>query len=488
MNRLLPYEIELKQVWNDLPLPDVNMAWEDMKRRLDKDDRRRFFPIWFTGCAGWGLLAILLVGLGWWTLRPEKWFVKEQESEQSVPATISNKDIARNDTLNYPGTINVSGKKIDSFIERTSKETIKLDPETSSIVKTYPEDHPIVTEGKGTIKPEEKLKIQNRKNQVLKSNPVNPNQRLIVKTNKIPAKPGEFKSDKGVDKPVIVENGKVSDSTRPDIRPNLHPIKSIDGNIVNTSADSIQKKDSIITPPKPDPAKIQPDNDSTKNRAFIISGGIGLHQQLPIAGQKWSPYSASGRKTSLADYIPSIYLRLKRAEKWFAQAEFRYGAPQNTKEFAFRQQIINDTGTNPRFRITNTSMLKKTFYHQLPLSFNYFILPNWSAGGGVQWNKFYAAITEKESIYRNNFTQQDSLLGKNIQKLDTDSATEFRKSYWQAMLQTQYKWEKLTIGARYNFGLQPYINFILPGGSPQQEKNSSFQLFLQLELFRTKNK
>ncbi len=41
MNEHVPYEDELKKRLDDLPLPNENIAWEDMKRRLDKDDDDR---------------------------------------------------------------------------------------------------------------------------------------------------------------------------------------------------------------------------------------------------------------------------------------------------------------------------------------------------------------------------------------------------------------------------------------------------------------
>src|SRR6188474_1703414 len=104
MSPLLPYELELNQNWNDLPLPDENMAWLDMKRRLDKDERRRFFPFWFTGCAGWGLLAILLLGLGWWILRPEKWFKSKQEEVQVNPLVEKQDELKTDTGSDHPDT------------------------------------------------------------------------------------------------------------------------------------------------------------------------------------------------------------------------------------------------------------------------------------------------------------------------------------------------------------------------------------------------
>ena len=87
-------------------------------------------------------------------------------------------------------------------------------------------------------------------------------------------------------------------------------------------------------------------------------------------GQKLTPYNSLGRKGSLADYIPAVYLRLEKEKKWFLQSEFRYGAPQYEKEILYQQSIVPDTGALTVYTTTTTSTLKKAFYHQLPLTFN----------------------------------------------------------------------------------------------------------------------
>ncbi len=111
-----------------------------------------------------------------------------------------------------------------------------------------------------------------------------------------------------------------------------------------------------------------------------------MNQQLPFAGQNFTTYSALGRKGNLADYIPSLYIRFNGRDKWFIQGEFRYEGPQYTKQFVYAQNFLKDTISNTT---TITSVqLKKTFYHQLPVSFNYYVLPNWSVGAGLTWNRF----------------------------------------------------------------------------------------------------
>jgi hypothetical protein len=485
MNELLPYEVQLNQQWTDLPLPDENRAWADMKRRLDEEDKRRVIPVWWSGCAGWGLLGILLLGSGWWILRPEKWFTKKQGTEQTTPLIEKDNKREKDTLFNRADTgVTQARNSTDSILKINGKDSsdIKTEtilPEREKINNIETKDKTVITTKQGVIGKKKKQQIKTNPDTLLtKKKAPGKNKNALPPDNK---KPGKLPED-SVGTIVRV------------VKPETDPVIDSATSKVETVAvvDLVPKvtKDSIIKKQQQDTAANdkKPKKDSVKSKKMIFSAGLGLHQQLPLAGQKWSPYSSSGRKTSLADYIPSVYLRATKPGKWFFQTEFRYGAPQHTKEFAFRRTIVNDSGPNPAFSIRTTSTLKKTFYHQLPLSFNYYVLPNWSIGAGMQWNRFYSAIAEKEIIYRDNFLQTDSLLNKFINPLKKDSASEFRKSYWQAILQTQYQWKRFTLGARYSFGLQPYIDFTLPGSISQEEKNNSLQIFILFELWKSGKK
>jgi hypothetical protein len=207
-----------------------------------------------------------------------------------------------------------------------------------------------------------------------------------------------------------------------------------------------------------------------------------LQQQIPLADQNFVPYSALGRRGTLTDYIPSIYIRLNKDKKWFLQSELRYGAPQLTNKILYSRNIDS---TNPLKPITTSLQLQKTYYHQASVSFNYFIFPNLSFGGGITWNRFSSAISAKDVIQRDRLTGLDSAISKGFIIRSKSTDTTFVKSYFQAVAETQYKWKKFSIGVKYAFGLQPYIKFTLPGGTKQEEKNSSLQLFIRYELWRS---
>ena len=81
MNKRLPYEEELSKQLNDLPLPDENVSWEDMKRRLDEDnDDGVIIPPAQRGCLGYSLLLILLAVVIWLIVRPDKWSWNNQKN------------------------------------------------------------------------------------------------------------------------------------------------------------------------------------------------------------------------------------------------------------------------------------------------------------------------------------------------------------------------------------------------------------------------
>lgn len=481
MSERLPYEEQLPQQWNNLPLPDEDMAWADMKRRLEEEQDKPLLPFWLRGCAGWALLGLLVVGLGWWMLRPDKWGHKKK-----VNAEFKTTEKKQNKNSDSAFTLNDTSATAAIKNQQGGIDSNRIGADNNSIVTNSPSEKVITTAPVAAIKRKNQNQLEVTRDQSVRKNKKSkPTQlkktKYTVNTsskNNIAASNGESDRVKIIKDTAITAQQKILDKdTANGIAKN------------NATPDSVQKK-KIDTTVKKTPtvtaAEKKEKVDSSVNKKLSFSAGIGMQQQLPLAGQKLTPYNRLGRKGSWADFIPSVYVRMEKEKKWFLQAEFRYGAPQHTKEFIFRQAIVNsDTTQQPQFTTTTSNTLKKTFYHQLPLAFNYYVLPGWSVGTGIQWNKFSSAVTENESIQRNNFAQQDTSLGKTITPLKKDSAYEFSKSYLQAIVETQYQWKRFSFGARYTFGLQPYIRFTLPGGTLQEEKNSALQVFLRYRLWKS---
>src|SRR6266498_3576907 len=164
MNELLPYEEQLAQQWNDLPLPDENMAWADMKRRLDKDDDDGLIPVWLRGCALWGLVGILVLGLGWWFIHPEKWL----ENKKAV--AVKQETGSKQKKYNQHKSNDEVFKKINEAVDSSHRTRRRIESGNKKIV------------GKNkTILSHESLK--NRKPGYVKSKSASANQ-VIVNSKK----------------------------------------------------------------------------------------------------------------------------------------------------------------------------------------------------------------------------------------------------------------------------------------------------------------
>lgn len=429
MSERLPYEEQLQQQLRDFPLPDENAAWEDMRRRLEEDDDDGVIVWWRKGCAGWGLLLLGLLALGWWIMYDNGVFSGSADGQKKDPIVNSTP----------------AGKSSSAdTINRVQLQQQRADRDTSVQTDT------VISKATTVLQPSIK-KTQERKTGVRSRS-----------------------ADTAVqhqDKPVSGQpvTGKTRDSA------------TIQDIIKFVTADSTKTvlKDTVKKQVKTDTAASNiKKTDSLKKKEIFFSAGLALSQQIPIAGQKAVPYGSQGRKFSLADYIPSVYLRLNKKDKWFIQGEFRYGAPQYTKPLVYSEKV--DTSGVDK---TTTKQLQKTYYHQLPLSFNYYVSPDWSIGAGLVWNRFNKSVYEE--AVRDQNTPPDSFISKQVMTSKQPQAEGLSRSYFQGLFETQYQWRRFSFGARYTFGLQPYIKFTLPGQPEQKERNQSLQVFLRYELWRS---
>ena len=494
MNEKLPYEEQLTQAWDDLPLPNEEMAWKDMKRRLEKDDDDRILvPPPKRGCGlGTLLIAVLLIGGFWLLVRPEKWLNKKNTAiteELNTDSSSKEKgEVKMEEKVKNEISANDSGSSASDSTSKNLNDQNKVGQELMIETKEPGVKNKTNTSEPLTIEQESEIQIQNAKT-TKRRQPVpvkTRSEKVSVTTTKTKQK---LKDEMSVpdQKESIKTDLKVADSgTRHEIDSTIQkepdevkPLTSINDSSAVGQTDTFNvRQDSVAKNQKP--AK----NNTKEKRPVFFSAGIGLHQQIPVAGQEWTTYSSLGRKGILSDYIPSVNFRMEKQDRWFLQTEFRYGAPQHTKKLTYDQVITFDTSTQS----TNTisSVVKKTFYHQALLTFDYYVTKNWSVGGGVQLNRFYSAVAEEDLKRRSFGSQTDTLISKNLVKISNDSASAFAKSWWQGNLQSQFQWKRFSIGARYSFGLQPYIRFTLPGQPLTKEKNSSLQVFLRYELWRSK--
>jgi len=499
MNELLPYEEQLAGRLADVPLPGEDKGWDAMRKMLEEDDDNGIVAPVNKGCRTLGaslLLIALLAGIIFIAY-------KTTTNKTNVPgnsAALKDSSLASTTSVQKSSP---AGAGVDSLAlpvniskaKSSDTNTVKQKSTDRSIQKTASAgiqngDSKIAVKQAINYRLSKSAVAGNSNAQTNKSafNSITPGKEVTTPADNKPAESGGRKKEQPV-------SGK--DSTNTAIIPpaNLQTgtltSNKIDTATTVSKSDTANKK-SLAGNAKPRPGAS--DNKSPKDNKVWFGAGLALQQLVPVDGQKAVPYNASGRKGSLGDYIPSAYFRVYQNKK-FLQVEFKYGAPQYTKDIAYEQKVTShDSGSD--VTVSNINHVKKTYYHQLPVSIHYDVLPNLSVGAGFVWNKFQSAVVQQ--VTQTLVTQgpggppnpdSTTLVPGKILQLKGDSATQFSKSYFQFMFEAQYTWKRFSLGARYAFGLQPYLTFTSPTtGQTQKERNASLNIFLRYELWRSKKK
>ncbi|HWB25266.1 MAG TPA: hypothetical protein VG738_07290 [Chitinophagaceae bacterium] len=526
-----PYKDDFFEQLNNLPLPDENEAWEEMKKLLDSDRRQLlppFFKIFMGALAGVFFCLIIWVIL--FSLQSKNTNQKSANStggteQLSNNAQSENKNAAgknsdaaggktsdstlvserdnqaspaqKNDSLNKPGTPqnSVSNRKIDTSANVTQPvRQVKKDDLRGSSKKMIPAGdnknaETTLSGGKrklnGTVPVENRGKmprqgrnvnlqqINNKANIANKDGLENPQTFVIgdssIEQNKQPELPGITSAQnnrKDLNKDISVGVNSITQGRH-------------DSVLVNNSLANTQNQTAAIH--KDSSATGNASNVNTSSKKLPLE--VGIAEQQPIRLDCNCVYQGNtyNNLPAVKDYIPSIYLRLYPAKNWFIQLAFKYNAPEYVDESLYKMSVQN----LPLNYITTSYVLKKVYYNQVPLSFNYFVLPNWSFGAGIMLNNFSGGVSQRNIRKKIFGSADDSLISSNILTGTTDSLFgSLSKNNLQGIIESEYRWKFFSIGARYAFDLQPYFKYNNPlSGDPVEKKNSTLNIFVSVELW-----
>ncbi len=499
MNECLPYEEQLANKLADIPLPAEDMGWEAMRKMLEEEDDNAVPPPVNTGCRKWllgGLLLLLVAGITFGVYK----MVSGRKGGEDAKDTLPGSSAAASDkrAIAYPGTGVKNGKGDSAKVtkggngERADSLSKAGLQHNAAVNDTTASKSSLKFTAKGS--PLEQVAVDKKRAAGINAVGL----RKIMTPQVIAGSSGNSKTG-GVgetDVDTVTEiKGKLTDVV---VKKKKHIKKAIKelpalhviGDLVKTQEINVEQIRQAPVSKEYDSASVRQSLEGKitdfvmRPQQVYFTAGISMQQLLPVDGQKASPYNAFGRKGSLGDYIPSVYFRLHHNKK-FLQVEFKYGAPQYTKDIAYSTKIISYDSTTQTTSST-VSRVNKTYYHQLPVSMHYNVLPGLQVGAGAVWNHFQSAVVTQQGHRGNAVTGADSLVSSKIIDVKSDSA--FAKTYWQFMLETQYQWKRFSFGARYAWGITPYITYTTPAGQTKKERNASLNLFIRYDLWRSKKK
>lgn len=454
MSENLPYHDEQ---WDDLPLPNEAEAWQKMQRLLEeKDRRRRLLPFWFWR---YGLLGILLAGLA-----TGGYFLLGKDSATSKEAIGEN------------ASVPTHGKSRQKPREQVPEKTeVSSQPDKSTTTASKPSDE----------KPDQSL-VVNRGNAGFEKQPLQKssansvssiltNQSSLKRNNvSVNTVPNQMQPDRKKTNDSILQGSIPVEKKRvrqPQPKAQIEITSTIDSTISRDSAEAI-----IITPV--DSSEIQKPA-SKKRSSIVFSAGVGLQQPIAFGGQQTSTYNLQGKQNKFSAHIPSVYLRLQKG-RWFLQGELHYKVAQPVRPFSFSQVSLYDGASNTL--LTERLSVQKLYYHQVPISINYNVLPQWSLGAGVVYNRFAGAVIGQETQERNVITGSESLT-RRVVPVKGYKDSFLYKSTTGFLVQSDYHLGRFSLGLRYTANLQPFIKYTQPDGVVLNEKNQVLQAILRFRLF-----
>lgn len=455
------YDEPLRKSLQNLPVPDEEQAWQKMKQLLDGDDRRRPLLFFLNGCAGWGVLGVLLlalaVGIYWLASGTEKPGTAKSNQPTAAPST-DNATPIRKEVVLKAGT------------NKTSSDTVAQTTQPPSNQNRHYKKTQPVKKGRVGLT----TNRSNKPRQLIKKETTQLPPTLTIGSTTGRVEPNNTTSQ-------TTETTQPQQSRKPAPGAPFQDSAQIGKDTVPKRIDTVPataatQKEPVVAK-KSTPAK-QGQTD------FYFGAGLSLMQQIPLAGQTLVPYNQYGRTASLADYLPAPFIRWHNGDNWFVHADFRYGAPQAARVLAYSAATVSDSSSN--MTTTTTLRLKKTFYHQLPLSFNHTVLKNWTVGAGGMYSRFHRAVSEREVRVRNNQSGAETV-SKTIINVPAAADSSFTLSQVHLLLQTEYRWRRWGAGLRYTKGLQPFIRYT-QNNALHQEKAHALQFYLRYQFWQSGRK
>lgn len=151
------------------------------------------------------------------------------------------------------------------------------------------------------------------------------------------------------------------------------------------------------------------------------------------------------------------------------------------------KELVNDVNANLYYTINKASILKASYF-EVPVTINYHISRNWTAGAGLELSRLYQfKIKETEKTYDYNENLTATNLDRNLiistlaapAKKDKISLKKWNPGM---VLETTFKTGSFLISAGYHYGLSPSITTVEANGTTKNFKNEYFKVGIQYQV------
>lgn len=479
-----------------VPLPSVEEAWSDMRKRLDEEMPERVVFFWLRRGTLLGLLLLLSVGAFLLIRRTQetphaptggsivrgkramtnlsKGAVADQRKEgpgsgerpimEGSGNTRAATGSARKDKLrNAAENEEVSSSRANNKrTDRIEPRDIGIKNDRTSIAKT------------GQTARSNKKAGSTKAGQAEGSNEESGNTRTSkTKTN--------------VTRTGIIKTSftKTSDPQRAMIDPRLAHATTPDPILVKVDmprrTTGTAKKNAPI-PGQPKKSGKSAKEDSTR---ILWAAGLQDSKSFPVGAQQAYNYDANLKKDLWADYIPSPYFQYHISRKIAFQTALQLNDPQYTESVTIFRKAGDTTGG---VQITNdtTVTVRKLYYFNIPFLVYYSPLRNLYLGAGLQFSNLRNGIAFQNNVVHHvggsSLTDTVTTSTAISLKEDRPAYNNLRTTDWRVLFEVNYYWKRITLGLQYQQALGNYL-YTPVEGSSGKDKNSSFNVYLRYNLW-----
>ena len=540
MNNLQSNERHLADKLRNVPVPDVDQSWEQMKKLLDRDKPEG---------AGWGgnrkwwwmgITAGVIMLSVWLTQqlnesKGEQPVVNNSmgnstpgqgNTNQTVASTNNNnktsvKDIDQNSTQaannnssasvnntqrqqpvivqNNPSTTSANNNNEQPVADKKSDEVITTSPGGSSSVtrplniadiKASNNQRGLGTSGRKSADGVADLSQNNMSS--LQGNTVVTSASLsgtdVAITNDPVA--ADLNSTEEIVALKYAKDAVVSRAplTAPEAVFNMAEAKSADAYAVYKKTDRESRRQLRQQYMKDDNRKMSRSklrgNFGEKDHEITFAAGLSVPQSFAVGGQQSSSYNANAKPGRLPDYLPAPFFQYHLNPRLFLQTELHFQSPQYTQRLLLSQQTV---GTNPNAFAQNSVYLEKLYYFNVPFNVYYSPARNLFIGGGLQYSSLLSGVASYEEKRTLGTTQTFNSVTRQFK--DDSLAAKFTPSEWRYQFDANYYFKRFTLGLRYNQAMKDFINMqvnsTLP---PTQDRNQAFLLYLRFNIWEERKK
>src|SRR5699024_1076505 len=100
---------------------------------------------------------------------------------------------------------------------------------------------------------------------------------------------------------------------------------------------------------------------SAKLKGWVA--GASINYNLPVSNQEMSTVNINGKKNTLIDFLPSLYVQYHFNKQWHVESGFQFSSPQYISNHKLSSQV---SMVNAGKRQENALWLNKLYYLNVP--------------------------------------------------------------------------------------------------------------------------